>query len=538
MKKIAILALVIVGIGAGYTASAWFFGKQAEANLSAQYDHVLETASYIEIVDRDYQRGIFESDETLTLELFRQLIETMSKQADDGGQAAPIDKPLRLTIHTHIQHGPLPGFSNLAAAVIDSELVLPEEVKQDVAKLLGDKSPFSEHTIIHYDGTGYATFTSPKFEVSLPEPTGETNNVLNIAWQGIDGEMTFSADLKHTSMKALAPLLTLSSSDGFNIRLSDMRIEGDQQRIFDDIALLFSGSQRLSIGEVAMTSPDNQQKPLVLKQLTYDIDLPSDGTFIDLNARLGMGNLQFGEDSIGPLHFDYSIKHLHARALAEISQAFMGLYSDPALLAGDSEAFAAQILPVLSTQGATIMNNAPEFHLDRVSFANTHGEASLAARVKLAALDLEEAAANPFLLISKLEASGELRLQEEMILEMLRNPPGKEEMGLSDLSPEELEAQSQMMIEQFQQQVAMLTEQGYVIREGQLLKSDLEFKEGQLLVNGIPFMPLGEQPIIEEGAAWQEDDTALQEDGAVLQEDAAALQEDGAVLQENGATMQ
>lgn len=501
MKKTAILALVVAGLGASYTASAWYLGKQTEATLNSQYSKVLESNPYIEIVERDYQRGLFESEETLTLELFKQLVETMAQV--DSEQPSPITEPLRLTIRNRIQHGPFPGFSTLAAAITESEILLPEGIKQDAAKLLGDKSPYSQRTLIRFDGSGSATFSSPKLDVTLPDPQADSNKTISISWQGLEGGMDFTADMKQSSMMALAPELSIKSNDGVHVSFTDMRLEGDQQRIFDDIALLYSGSQRMSIGEVAILVPDTDKKPLIMKQLSYDIELPSDGNFIDLIARLGVGNLQFGEDAIGPVHFDYSLKHLHARSLAEISQAFMGLYTNPDFLTADSEALAAQLMPVLSEHGATILNNAPEFHIDRISFANAKGEARLAARVKLNDLNLDEAAANPFVLITKLEASGEVSLQEEMVLELLRNPPGKEAMGLAALSPEELQAQTQMISEQFEQQVALLTDQGYIIREGNLLKSNAEFKAGQLLVNGKPFMPMDlsepmeEEPVIQ-----------------------------------------
>jgi uncharacterized protein YdgA (DUF945 family) len=76
-----------------------------------------------------------------------------------------------------------------------------------------------------------------------------------------------------------------------------------------------------------------------------------------------------------------------------------------------------------------------------------------------------------------------------MVLELLRNPPGEAEMGSADSSAEELEARSRMMVAQFQQQVAMFSDQGYLTREGGLLKTNAVFKEGQLLVNGKPFPP-------------------------------------------------
>ncbi|MEJ2396578.1 MAG: DUF945 family protein [Candidatus Thiodiazotropha sp.] len=77
-----------------------------------------------------------------------------------------------------------------------------------------------------------------------------------------------------------------------------------------------------------------------------------------------------------------------------------------------------------------------------------------------------------------------------MVLGLLSNPPGKEQMENTGIPAEEMEAQSQMMVAQFQQQVAMLTDQGYLTREGDLLKSNAVFKQGQLLVNGKPFPPM------------------------------------------------
>ena len=84
-----------------------------------------------------------------------------------------------------------------------------------------------------------------------------------------------------------------------------------------------------------------------------------------------------------------------------------------------------------------------------------------------------------------------------MVVELLRNPPGRAAMATSVSDPEALEEESAMRAMQFQQQVAMLTEQGYLTREGKRLKSKAEFKQGQLLINGKPFMPPqpGEMPM-------------------------------------------
>ncbi len=492
MKKILTLALIIVGIGAGYTGASWYFGKQTETILSSHYDKMLETSPYIKLVERDYQRGLFASEETLILEFFGNV---QSAAGDQGGDKKPPeqDKQLLLTVKSHIQHGPFPGFSTLAAATTTSDVLFPEAIKQDAAQVLGDKRPFSQTTTIFFDGAGHTSFSSPKFDVEFPSPQESNGKTLSITWEGFQGDMDFSPDMKQLTFRAKAPSLKVSDSDGFHATLTDLRLEGDQEKIFDDIATLFSGSQRASIAEISFVVPNSGDEPFIIKQLSYDLDLPRDGDYIDLVERMGIESLQIGKDNMGPIHFDYSFKHLHTRAVAEISQTFMGIYSDPDLLAAGGEAFARELMPQLMQHAETILDNAPEFHIDRLSFANAEGEANLQATLTLNGLRLQEILANPAIAIAKLEAIGEAHLEEKMVLELLRNPPGKSKMALANLSPEELEAQSQMMASQFQEQVAMLTEMGYITREGSLLKTHAEFKGGQLLVNGKPFMPIPAQ---------------------------------------------
>jgi uncharacterized protein YdgA (DUF945 family) len=505
MKKTLTLALVIAGLGVGYTAASWHFGKQTEARLINYYDKALETTPYVTLVERDYQRGIFASDETLTVELFSNFKDTELDTHSENPPAA--DNPLRLVIKTHIQHGPFPGLSTFAAAKTTSEIQLSEKIKQDVAQVLGDKSPLTQQTTILFDGSGQATFSSPKFEFTLPEPQEKGNQEKKtlLTWEGFQGDLNFSPDLKHFTMKAQAPALTLSDGDGFRITLSDIRTESDQEQIFDDIAYLYSGSQRMSVAEMALVIPESGDDPFVIKRFSYDLDLPKNGDFVDLVEHLGFESLQIGKDSIGPIHFDYSLKHLHARTIAELTQAFMGLYSDPDMLNGNGVAYLEKLIPQLMQHAETLLDNAPEFHINRLSFANAKGEANLKGRVKFNGLKLQEILVNPTMILPKLEASGEMQLEEEMVLELLRNPPGKEKMELANLSPEELEAQSRMISAQFQEQVAMFTKLGYITREGSLLKTHAEFKAGQLLVNGKPFMLLPSQqpPPLQDEAAIQ-----------------------------------
>ncbi|MCU7812202.1 MAG: YdgA family protein [Candidatus Thiodiazotropha sp. (ex Notomyrtea botanica)] len=487
MKKVASMTLIVALVAATYTASAWYLGKNVEATVNDQYSNLLESQPYIKIVARDYQRGIFESEETVTLSLFGQLPAAMSNQASPMNEES--NELPALTFHSRIQHGPFPGFSTFAAAVSETELVLDDEAKAELAEVLGDKAPYSQHTVIKFDGSGTATFSSPKFDTPIPDQSG------HVAWEGIEGSMDFSPGMKSFTMRMLAPKLEILEDKGSQVNFADLVFEADQQQIFEDLPYMFSGTTRFSIGSISVAGIEDQMEPVTLKQLVYDVDLPVQGDHLDIIAKMGMENLLIGEESFGPVHFDISFKHLHARTLAEINQKLMSIYSDPSLLEGDAEALTAYFQEDLMAQAETLLTNDPEFSLDRISFANPDGEARLAAHAKLSGATLEMLA-NPLMLLGKLEAIGDLSLSEKMIVELLRNPPFPSEASDVDLSPEEVTARGQAAVDQFQQQVAMLSEQGYLQREGQLIKTNMAFKAGQLTVNGKPFNPgaMGGQP--------------------------------------------
>ena len=479
MKKIASMTLTLAVIGVAYTASAWYLGKNVEAKVNQQYDNLMASQPYLKIVDRDYRRGIFQSEETVTLAL-------ADKIAAAGG---PDAQPLELKFHSRIQHGPFPGFSTLGAATSETELVLSDETQAKMRKLLGDASPFLQSSHIQFDGSGSAHFSSPRFEVEFPDKQGELRR---ITWEGFDGRMDFTPDARAFTLHLLAPKLEISDSNGVAMTLSDIAFEGDQQQMFEDLPFLYSGTSHFAIGKLSIDDGKGKTGPVVVQRLVYDVDIPRQGDYLDVITRTGADNLSIGKESIGPAHMDISFRHLHARAVAALNQKMMSIYSDPNLQGGSPEALVGQMAAQLQEDAQTILAHDPQINIDRLSLSNPDGEAKLAAQVKLVGLTLEEIT-NPFMLMTKIEANGDLSLPEEMIVQLLRKPPFSSQ-GIAELSPEEIEARGKAAADQFQMQVAMLTDQGYLNREGNLVKTNLSFKAGQLKINGKPFVPMAQTP--------------------------------------------
>ncbi|ANQ86928.1 hypothetical protein dqs_3911 [Azoarcus olearius] len=456
MNKPLTFGALVAAVALAYPATAWYLGGRIESAHAEQYAQLAATP-YLRVAERNYERGIFSATETVTFEIGAPL------QAD----ADEPQQPLRFTVRTDIKHGPLPGFTTVAAGVADSQLVLDESTRQEIAKVLGDKPPVTLHNVYNFNGSGRSTLSSPAFATTVPN--AETGETARLAWDGLELVVDFAAGMKHYTMRGGAPKLEVEDAD-VHLVLSGLTLEGDQQRLFDDDTLLYTGTQKFAVAELRVTPGKNPSdpKPVVLAQrITYDIDAPANGDFIDIAARIGAEVIKVGEQDYGPAHYDLSLKHLHARTLSKLYKEMMKVYGDPTLAAAaggnPTAAFAT-----LSTPALELLSHAPEISLDRISFSSPHGEARVAARIKLAGIQPEEFS-NVMALIGKIDASGEAVVPVALLLQWQDTPSEAE---------------------RFNRQLAAVAAQGYVSQEGGLLKSSVAFRQGQLSVNGKPFNPM------------------------------------------------
>ncbi|HMV52561.1 MAG TPA: YdgA family protein [Rhodocyclaceae bacterium] len=489
MKTSRAVALVAAPIGA-YLLASWIVGAKVQSALDEQYK-ILEGLPYIKVADRKYERGLFSATETVTFEvmgdMFRALQKAQKEAAAADPEAAAADtvvlEPLRFTVRSSFKHGPLPGFSTLAAATSDSELVLDDKTMQELKPVLGDNKPLTAHTVYRFDGGGVSNISSPAFSMNMPGDSPE--NVGKLAWQGFTATMEFDKGLANYRMTGDAPRMQMTDRNGSFV-MSGLKFEADQKRIFDDEPMLYSGTQRMTVAQfdIAAVKEGEKQSPVAFKQLVVDVAMPVNGEFVDVIEKIGAASLQIGDKRYGPGNFDFSIRHLHARTVARFYREMMKLYSDPAVFtaAGDP----ARALAPLAEPGKELLkhNHNPEFRIDRFRFKSDMGEAAVSASVKLQDAKPEEFS-NPLMLLGKLEAAADIQLPEALLgtLAASRMPGGTEAAD----DPETAAMQAQML----EQQLAGLAGQGLVTREGGQVKSKIEFRGGQLTVNGKPFNPFG-----------------------------------------------
>lgn len=457
---VAATAALIV-IAAGYPASSWYFGGQIET-AHRQIDAHIATLPFVKLVSHDYERGLFDARETI-------VIEVPGAFARGAGDS----KPVRIVLKNVIQHGPFPGFATFATGRVTSVVEFDEEIQKKVLEAF-DGKPAVEIQTVYGFGDGHFTLVSPAFRFDLPG--GTERPPLTFSGDGLELSGEFNRELARYSVRGGAPRFEMSDPEGRRMALNGLQIDAQQQRLFPD-ELLFVGSQRFSLAglEIDPGANGNEDEPpkLALKDIKYEVDAQASGEFIDVSARTGATGLRIGEEEHGPVAYDYSLKHLHARTLGTLTRKLSSM--DPETLRNQKRL--SKAFEPMKGDFIALLTNGAILSVDRVVFRLPEGEVGFNASFKLDGGKAEDFNST-LRLLGKLDTTAELSL------------PGKS-IGalLGDLDAEN-EEEAQTRVQTAEEIITRLVRQGYVTDENGLLRTRLVFSKGQLLLNDKPFNPM------------------------------------------------
>ncbi len=468
-KRLIVAAVSVVAVLAvGYPAAAWYLGTQIE-KAHADARALIAAQPYLKVSNQSYERGLLSASETTTIEIPAALFSPPGVKADEKQNTR---SPFRFTIKTAIQHGPLPGFSTLAAGSEVSTIEFDEPLRTKIAEAFGTNQPFDIRTTYNFQGGGRSTFASRPFKLVLPGNTPESKAMLS--GEQMDMVMEFSRGLADYTLHGTAPRFALSEPGGPNLAINGMAFDSQLKRIFPDEPMLYSGSQKFTAAEISVTPVDGAQsgpeKNVLLKEIAYDVQMPVADDFVDVIAKMGANVVQVGEQNYGPAHYDFSLKHLHARKLSALTRALQGIYTNPEMLSEPN-----RLMKELSPTFFDLLEDNPVFSIDRIAFRTADGEANFKASIKLADPKPDDFS-NPLMLLAKLDAGATIALPTALVDSLIGAGKSEEEALWARKSAEKT-------LEQFKQQ-------GYITVENNLLKSSVTFKSGQLQVNGKPFNPM------------------------------------------------
>lgn len=464
MKKIITVVVTGIGIAAAYPAAAWFSGKQVEEAQDQLYQTLADYQNVARIVKRDYQRGVFNSTETITLEMF----------ADQGSPGLP------LTFRSEIHHGPFPQFSTFGAGTLNTELVIDEKMEKFVTKLFGDKKPLLIHSKYYYGGGGEFTVESPDFSADTE------GSLLN--WGGFHFSGSFDKRSGHYVLQGGAPSFDAHDRSGAKAKLSGFKFAIDTKRIFDDVPELSAGSWKWSLAELDMVL-GNEQK--LVKQLDFALTNQVNGEFMDTALNWGAEVIRIDGVDYGPANVDASINHLHAYSFAKMYEAAKAMQEGT----GDHAAKLASFKELLGE----LFKHDPEVRLNHLTFNSSQGAGQMNAKVRFIGVTPDELKDKEKLFASdKFEFDVEMSLPEALAVSFY----SKILPGAGLIGEEELFAQSERDRSAFAEVIARdylekLISQGFAVRDGNMIKTEISSSKSQLIMNGKSFSPSTQSPATE-----------------------------------------
>jgi uncharacterized protein YdgA (DUF945 family) len=441
---VVVMALLLVGL-------PWVIGNIVEDRVDRGFDKVLAEAPYLEIVERHYTKGWFRSEQEVTFEVIGPLAPALSpatvladavKAATPGVEAPdaqPAASPRRFTLRNEILHGPVLGLSGLGLARINWHVVLSEDQRAYLRSIFGSEEPLEASTRIDFFGGGTTTLEAPALRLSRKNGTGE------VSWDRLKISIEHPNDLDRFSVYGKWDRLDARDDVAkFRFAMRDLKLDGGARRI---VGNLYDTDLDFKMGEISYAAADGNTTSM--KDLSYVIATDSEGDFVSFATRMGTGAVESRELAqkgltIKSMHYDVTVRRLHIDTL------------DKFLAAIDASYVEAPAGSEVTDRGFELLKHDPEFVLERVSIETPDGEATLKGIVKLKGVTEKDLKMGVLSLIARLDADLTLESPRKLI-------DGIE--GGGDVLKEAVEG-------------------GYVQLQAGKALSHIEFREGELTVNG------------------------------------------------------
>lgn len=504
MKKtliaLAVLALV-------YVAVAWTTGRLLERQLDAELAKIKDFAPQLAITEDVHTAGVFGSTRLTTFDLGA-LVNAAScptptvEASDEAASTAPAlafveprAEPLLLSLKQTIRHGPLPGFGLPAAAAVRYQLLIN-------GKAVGDEPGLSvegEMPVLtaRYGFTGNSHFLLAGAAGKLRIAAKDGKGAIQLAWPSLRFSSHVKANLSAADYQAELPLLELSLVSAerapLSLQLKGFSLRAERHYPTAGQIFVYTGSDYLGL-ESLIASQDG--KPLFTAQslLGNSVSSLNEGLLASV-SKLQLASVQAGGETVGPLHYDFSIANLDAQAYGQLMEVLLKQRPGNCPSAEQAQAFTDK----LKAELPALLKTAPEFRIDRLSVTYQGQQALLTGQLKLPAATAEQLD-NPFMLMALATATLNVSLPDKLIEQLAVRSLGSRmatQMALTDAlgsaaaiapppTPEQ-QAQARAMAqalvaEQLQQALA----KNWVVRVKDGVSSRFEYRNGGLLLNGLP----------------------------------------------------
>ena len=458
MKKgLWITVGAVVLAAASYPAAAWYSGILVESRLQEYRQLMLKQAAYVTVAREKYERGIYRSHEEVTYEFGKQFLGAMAVAAASSGQGDKIPNSLTFTVRSEIEHGPFPKWGPLALARIETEFVMSNSIRKELAKVFGANKPIEIVTLLNYNGSGTATASSPAFE-------GFKFMDMTMSWHGFKSTVDFGPKLATLEMKATAPGFEFTSEKGESAKFEEVSVESKAALAFDDLYIGDMSVTLKGLNVQPVASGASQAKPVSMSGLSEVVHAGRKDDLIDFNVKFGIASLDVTTVKLSDLHYDFGLNHLHGPSVAAFVRLMRKSFAEDPTASANAMATEGRRI------GIEILKHDPELVIDRISFAMPEGDAKFSGRAHVVGFDASDidGPSGPAVLLQKIDAEVDFSISEALFSKLVATN------GAAAAA---------------EQQLATMEAQGYLTRKDGRLSTHVEYKNGQVTINGKPFVP-------------------------------------------------
>ncbi len=475
MKKLKILLLLLVLIGAGWAGTTYFIGVKVQNRYEGMLEQYQNLGPF-SLTGKSYQRGFLNSE-----------AETVVKATVPGVEDQDVAEETVTLVFKHtLRHGPLAfgqGNSTPGLALIETRLVSVSPGEEDFARLLAKVPELGEPFAIFkvaLNGSTNSRIQVPGFEEQIDKG--------HFSWGGLRFESDFAPGDRTMVGTFDMPKMEFHAADG------DFVWNGfsGQFDLAEILPLLYVGTSKVNFGNMEMSLPDEasgQRKNVQMKGFEVFSDSSSDGKLVRYAQTMQFAGIAVDGKIYGPAVCEIEVSNLDCQTLAgfqgQVHEVYWGAnHFNP-------DEVAAQVIPLYGQLLEKLVEGNPQLNIRRLHFATPMGDIDGRALVKFSGkqgLTLD----NPAALLQHLEADAEVSVAQSLINAVMADSMKKSLQAASEQGriPQYSDEEIAMLAEQqLNGQLEALVAQSYIVREGGDVKASATFNRGELVLNGQP-LPL------------------------------------------------
>ncbi|RZL89187.1 MAG: DUF945 family protein [Variovorax sp.] len=315
MKKSAVAAAVVVVIGGAWLGATAYTGHRIAGAYEARLAKLEKQFPFLRVVDRQTDRRLLSSTYSGKVQVG---CVPDAAAGDKGG------KPLVIGFRDQVRHGPLPGFQGFGAAVIDSQITLPEDAPEALRKYVAGMAPEDIRTTVGYGGDYKTALRLPAGEVAFP--AGQ------LSWPEVRATGSGKLDGSASSFDGHVPEIAFRGTDrpdarAVNFKLVNLRFQGANQGAGS--VWLRPGTSSMEVERIELLGDaDGKAISAQIGRIRYLTELGADKDLLNVKATIAAdATLQFGADAkpiqLDNIEFQESIKRLHGPTLQKVLDASM-----------------------------------------------------------------------------------------------------------------------------------------------------------------------------------------------------------------------